>query len=51
VLASRVVDPGFEPDRVKPTATNLLVFVASLLIMQHLGEKDWLAQNWDNVSE
>jgi len=51
VLTSRVVDPGFEPDLVKPTATNLLVFVASLLIMQHLGEKDWLAQNWDNVSE
>jgi hypothetical protein len=34
VLASSVVDRGFEPDRVK-TKTRKLVFVASLLSTRH----------------
>ena len=44
MLASSAVDRGFE--------TIKLVFVTSLLSMQHSGEiADWLARNQDNVSE
>ena len=38
VLASSVVDRGFEPGRVKPKNVKL-VCVASPLSMQHLGER------------
>jgi len=46
-----VVDRGFEPDRVKPK-TMKLVFVESLLNMQHQGERPktrWLVIRIINI--
>jgi hypothetical protein len=48
VLTWNAVDGGSSPDRVKPK-TIILECVASPLSTQHT-EKDWLAQNQDNVS-
>ena len=39
VLASYVVDRGFEPRSGQTTDSKILIFVASLLIMQHLRVK------------
>ena len=51
MLVSSSVDPGFEPWSVKPKTTiGIWCFFAKHAALMSKN-KDWLAQNQDNVSE